>query len=104
MKSPKELDKETKKVLTEGDSLKSMVEGRGWAIARERLLKKVAECLNIADIGLDNPQNLALLIGIRQEVAKTLIEWMKDIEGTASQHVSNNAYFEEVKDRYIVHY
>lgn len=101
----KKLDKATEKIFTTGERLKSLVENPGWQIAREMLIKKVAQQLNIADIGTASvkPEDVVLMVGIRQETAKALLEWLADVEGTAAQHKANIDAFAEVKDSYIIH-
>jgi len=98
----KKLDKETERIYTTNEHLKSMTESAGWSIAKELLLKKAATLLNLASLGELNPNTLVLQVGIRQETAKALIEWMKEIEGTVSQHKSNLGAYAEVDDKYIV--
>lgn len=102
--SKKHLDKETEKIFTRGDKLKSLVENSGWAVAREMLIRKVAQQLNISDIGTLNPDpaSVVLLIGIRQETAKALLAWLAEIEGTVQQHKANLGSFTEVPDAYII--
>lgn len=96
------LDKATEKVFTQGEHLKSMTGSTGWAIAREMLLKKIATLLNMADISELNPQTIVQVIGIRQETAKALLGWLKEIEGTVEQHNSNISSYSEVDDSYII--
>lgn len=100
----KHLDKETQKIFDQGDKLKSLVESSGWAIARDMLMKKIGQQLNIADIGTQsaNPIDVVLIIGIRQETAKTLLSWLHEIEGTVEQHKANIESFAEVPDSYIL--
>ncbi len=99
---PKKLDKQTEKIFTQGELLKSLVENKGWAVAKTKLLKKVASLLNMADISVIDPAHIALLIGIRQETAKALLEWMKEIEGEVSQHKANLSAFQEVPDSFLI--
>ena len=96
------LDSETEIIFSEGDKLKQMTESAGWSIARERLLKKAATLLNIADLSDINPDTIIKVIGIRQETAKNLLSWMKEIESDVEQHQSNIPTFEEITTEYIV--
>ena len=102
--SKDQIDKETKKILTEGEKLKRLTESEGWAIVRDRLYKKAAKLLNMQDITEPNPQFIINLIGIRQETAKNLVEWLREIEGDVEQHKGNNGFFVEEKvNQYILH-
>ncbi len=98
----KKLDKETEKIFTKGEHLKAMTESAGWAIAKEMLLRRVAGELNVANIGELNPQTIVTILGIKQETAKALIAWLKEIEGTVEQHKSNVDSFADVTDEYII--
>lgn len=98
----KTLDKETQKIFSQGEALKDMTESKGWQVAKELLLKKAANLLNMADISDLNPNTIVQIIGIRQETAKNLIEWLKEIEGTVDQHKGNIETYSEITDEYIV--
>lgn len=100
----KKLDKETQKIFSRGEKLKSLVENSGWAIAREMLIKKVAQQLNISDIGTAsaNPADIVLLVGIRQETAKALLAWLAEVEGSVEQHKANINSFTDLPERYIL--
>lgn len=98
------LDKETKKIFSDGEKLKSMTESEGWSIAKQLLLKKVAEQLNLSNITNIDPNNIVQIIGIRQETAKALMEWLREIEGNVEQHTSNSGAFSEVNDEFIIHF
>lgn len=98
----KKLDKETEKIFTRGEQLRFMTQGQGWVIAKEMLLKRAANLLNMADITDLRPETIIQLIGIRQETAKNLMLWLKDIEGTVEQHTANSTAFTDVKDEYII--
>jgi hypothetical protein len=96
------MDNETKKLSEEREKLKLMVESEAWGIVKERLLKKAATLLNLADISDLNPQTIVQLIGIRQETAKNLLSWLKEIESDVSQHKDNVPTFKEISDEYII--
>jgi hypothetical protein len=96
------MDNETKKLNEEREKLKMMVESEAWGIVKERLLKRAATLLNLADISDLNPQTIVQLIGIRQETAKNLLSWMKEIEGDVNQHKDNVPTFKEISDEYII--
>ena len=98
----KKLDKATEKIFTQNEHLKSMTESAGWGIAKELLLKKIASLLNMSDISDLNPVTIVQVIGIRQETAKALLLWLKEIEGNVQQHKANANAYAEVRDEYIV--
>lgn len=96
------LDKQTQKIFSQGEQLKSMTESSGWSIAKEMLLKRAANLLNLADISDLNPSTIVQVIGIRQETAKNLLQWIKEVEGTVEQHNGNVSSYFEIKDEYII--
>ena len=93
-------DKETIEVTRVGNDLKSLIESAGWSIARERLMKKIANMLNLMTIESPNPSVIIQEIAARQLAAAHVIEWIKDIEGTVHQATSNDVK-KEIKDEYI---
>lgn len=94
-------DKETTELKRVGNDLKSLVESSGWSIARERLMKRVAQMLNLMSISNPNKEAIVQEIAARQLAASYIIDWIKDIEGTVHQTTSNDIK-EEIKDEYIV--
>lgn len=98
----KKMDRQTERIFSEGEKLKALTENSGWAIARTKLLKKAASLMNIMDITNPDPNNIATVVGIRQETAKALLAWLNEIEGTVEQHKANGDAFAGIKDEYII--
>lgn len=98
----KKLDKQTEKIFTHGELLKSLTENKGWPIAKDLLMRQVAQLLNLSDITSPDPKTIVTLIGIRQETAKELVKWMNTIEGDVEQHKANIDAFADIPDSYII--
>ena len=91
MAKRKELDKETQKVESIGNAIKELVGSTGWAEARRRLIRKATELQLIGNIDIQNATgtDLVSLIAAKTTAARILLEWLRDIEGTAEQHDAN---------------
>jgi hypothetical protein len=90
-KKTKELDKETAKIEAVGTIIKDLVGSSGWAEARKRLFRKVAELQMITNVEIQNADATALvqIIAANTRAARILLEWLRDIEGSAEQHDGN---------------
>ena len=93
----KELDKETAKIVMTGEAIKDLVGSRGWAEARHRLIKEVANLNNISNLDVlqSDPTTIIQVIAAKTTAAKILLTWLRDIEGTAEQHDGNAALIEK---------
>lgn len=85
------MDKETKKVLTDGEKLKLMTEHEGWAIAYQKLSDKIMDLQFIANVD-DSDANKALIdMKARKYAVALLWDWVNnDILGSVEQHIINN--------------
>lgn len=83
------MNEDTKKVLTEGETLRLLIEGDGWALARGKLVNLILDLQNINNLDASDPQALIVDLKARKTAADILYGWLRDIEGTAEQHVNN---------------
>lgn len=98
-----ELSSETKKVMTEGEQLALMVRGDAWAIAKRMLNQKLLELGNILSITAEEKERVVAELGARQMAIETVIKWVNELEGVASQHENNReAYKKIVDDSHII--
>lgn len=102
----KELDKETKKVLSDGEQINDLISSRGWSIAKKKLLQKVAILDSISSVPQDiqNPMNRLRELEIREGVVSVILEWLRDVEGTAQQFKSNAEILQVEKEDSLVNY
>lgn len=101
MKTPG-LDKETKQVIDKGRALKELVTSAGWGIARADLYSRLVDLTSVLGIQEKDPGKLAMEIGSRQLAADIMINWLKEVEGTAAQHENNKALILQAsKEEYI---
>ncbi len=97
------LDKETRKVLTDQEKIKLLTEHEGWNIVRAKFLDECAKLLNIADINVTNPtMNLVSEIGMRQLAAAKILSIINDVIGTAQQYDMNKTLTEQVENGYVL--
>lgn len=78
------MDKETKKVMSDGEELSLFIKGRAWEIIRTKMMDRI---LNLNDMTtLPDSENLDREIYARKQTIKTIIDIIEDIKGTAEQH------------------
>ena len=97
-------DPETTKILDEVEELALMVKGRGWGIARRKLIEKIIELGDILALDEKDPQKLMMEIAVNQQAIKVLLEWFKDIEGEAARDKSFKETFRNAKKETYLHY
>lgn len=68
--------------------MRLMTQSNGWQLAKKRLYIKINDINSVLGVDITNP-NLINEIGAKQLAVKTILEWIQDIEGTASQHSSH---------------
>lgn len=102
--SPKpKIDKETHKVLKEGDLLQELVKSDGWKIVQKRFTDMVIELGDVFSIKDAEPEAAFRQLAARQIAIELVMNWMKDIEGRARQHAANSeAYGKLRREAYIV--
>jgi hypothetical protein len=95
-------DKATQKVLKQGDAIRDMVKSDGWSEARTRLLRLLVANSDLLGLSTDDPEKMVLEIEARKLAVGIVREWLKDIEGTASQHDAHKELMLEIATEEIV--
>jgi len=91
------IDKDTAEVEVTGNAIKGLVGSQGWAEARMRLIKKVAQLKSISNIDIVNSDAATIIqvIAAKNAAAEILVNWLKDIEGSAEQYTANASLIEK---------
>lgn len=99
-----QLDTETAAVEAVGKSIKDLVGSSGWAEARKRLVRKVAELKMISGIDIQQatPETIIQVIASKNVAADILMAWLRDVEGTAEQHEGNQNLITEAVEGIVV--
>ena len=79
------LDKETQEVYIQQKSLESLVGHDGWTIARQMLVDKIVSLQNAFEIKADDPQKMLIDLEARKLATTTLVDFLQELEGSASQ-------------------
>lgn len=96
MANPKpELDIDTQKILIEGSQLKSLVGNEGWPVARAMLEAKIIDLQSIRNITATDAAEVIIDIKARTAAIDIILEWLRQVEGTARQHEGNQIILEE---------
>lgn len=83
-------DRETNKVLTEQEKIKSLVDSEGWGVVKSKLLARLTDAMDIGNIDDSSPEKLLTDIRARKIAVGMVWDWLKmDVEGTAEQYVEN---------------
>lgn len=81
-----EIDKDTKKELSEGEHIRMMTESEGWRIVYAKLQDKILDLQNINNIDDSTPENALADMKARKMAAVTLFAWAKeDVYGRVEQ-------------------
>jgi hypothetical protein len=98
----KKLDSATKIVLSDGEKIEALVRSDAWALVKQKLNERIVQIGNIMTLGRDeqgkptNVENLIAELGARQMVVEIILDWLRDVEGTAEQHRSHHDQMAEV--------
>jgi len=79
------MDPETRKVFTDADHVKSMLESDGWKIAKERFDALILDLQNIHNLDMEKPDTLGIQLASRRMAVETMMAWLKGLYGTVEQ-------------------
>ncbi len=97
------LDKDTQKVLSEGEQIANLVQSDGWRLVRMRLFNKITDLNSVLGITGKTNEEILRELGVRQEAVKTLFDWLREIEGTAAGHQTNAELFKkDMQENYLI--
>lgn len=99
-----EIDRDTRKVISDGEKMKSTVESAGWGILRNLLLKRAADYYSIGNIDVQQTPagNLVQVIVARKMVADELMQWLREVESSVEQYKGNVPIFEDLIQEHIL--
>src|SRR4051812_10539068 len=99
------LDSETQQVLLEGDKIIDFVKSEGWQNARRKLYTKLITVDSISSIP-DQMDAAAQLdeMRIRRGAISLVLDWIKEIEGSAQQAQNNKHSLTEIRQESIIEY
>lgn len=93
------MDSETKKVLGTQKSVQSLVSHEGWPAVRAMLIEKITDLQDVASLPLEGDAQAVLIdLKARRIAATTLFDWLRVVEGTATEALDNKP----LADDYIV--
>lgn len=95
------MDKQTKKVLSDGEKLKSMCNTEGWMIAKRKLYGKINDVASILGIekGKRSAEEVLAEIGGRQVATQMVIDWISEIEGIVLQHKAHAEVLKQYQEQ-----
>lgn len=97
-------DKDTKKVIEDGEALKAMAESQGWGIAKRKLFLKVNDLVSILGIKATNANEVMEEVASKQLASKILLDWVQEIEGDVAQYKGHKQTLEQIQDESFIKY
>ena len=96
------IDEETKKIITEQEQMKMMIESEAWVLAKKFLGDKLSNFTSIQTLDIERKSDEVVAeIGNRIAVTKIIWDWIKQVEGVAGMaDNSQNLQDEEDLDIY----
>lgn len=96
---PKELDKETREALAEGEKVIRWVDSEDWKHVKGFLNSKLIQMDSISAIPSDlKVEDKIREIDIRNGVIAIVLEWVRELEGRAAQARTNRKAMQDVRD------
>ncbi|NBP02970.1 MAG: hypothetical protein EBU90_23230 [Proteobacteria bacterium] len=93
------LDKETSEIAQVALKLRELIETDGWTIAKNKLSERILDLQNAFNIESNDPTTMLIDLQARKIATRTLYDWLKDVEGTATQIDIN---LQNVKQSHII--
>lgn len=100
-----ELDKETKKILTDDEKVARFVASDDWKEVKKRLFNKLIAFDSIAGIDKGEKrsfEDIGREAAMREGVSRMVLEWVQEIEGTASHQRSTADLMKKIRTESIV--
>lgn len=97
------MDKETQKLMSEGESWKAFVEGEMWQKAKKIIEDGVVATESIHSLEMKKPEDMVVEISGRKLATKLILEWITEVEGLANQYDFNKELKEE-ENKIIQHH
>ncbi len=79
------VDKETQKVFSDADHVRSMLGSIGWTLSKAKLDALIIDLQNINNLDLEKPETLATQLMGRKMASELLFVWLKDLYGMVEQ-------------------
>lgn len=100
------LDKDTQKILSDGEKMEEFVKGEGWALAKKKLYDRLITLDSISSVPKKGftPERRLKEFEIREGVVSVILDWISDIEGTAQSAKHNREAMREVREDSIVQF
>jgi len=82
-------DPETNKILNDQDKLRELVGHEGWQVARRLMADKILDLQDAFKLEDRTATVMLQDLRARKKAAMILWDWLKEIEGSATQSIDN---------------
>ena len=105
-KQVKEVDKETDKLVAEQKKIYDFVKSDDWSLIKKKLFDKLITIDSIASVPKEgkSAESMLLEYRTREGVVSIVLEWIKDIEGTANQYLNNQELMNNIRKESLIEY
>jgi len=84
------MDKETAQIMTDGEEIRAMTEGKGWDLVHGKLKLRVIDLQNINNLDTEKLETIATQIAARKMASDLIYEWLKiDVYGAIEARDTN---------------
>jgi len=97
-----ELDKETQKMLSDGEKIADFVNSSAWKLVKDKLVNRLITLDSISSMPTMDKDEFYVQAKIREGVVSIITEWIRDIEGDAEKHKSNKQAFSSMREEVII--
>lgn len=95
-------DKDTQKILTDADHVKSMLGSDGWAVVKAKLDGRILDLQNITNLDMTKPETLSAQLAARTMAVSEMFAWLKsDVYGFVEQQEANNQKLADKPEGFI---
>lgn len=94
------LDRETAELVRNEKNIEDLCKHEAWPQVKQKFIDKVLDLQSTQNIPLGDPVAMAIEVQSRNMSVDVLMEWMRDIEGSAQK--SKDTSFLIKKESYII--
>lgn len=102
-----QLDKDTQKVMLEGQEIDNFTKSDAWNLVKEKLTSRLAamDSLSTMDFTNKTETQIALEVQTRANTVMTIRQWIEEVEGTAEQfRVNKEMLLSHTEESLIINY
>lgn len=97
-----QLDKETGEIMQRGTKLRDFVKSDAWGMIKGELTNKLIALADITTLEEVDPLKMLQDIQVRKQAINLVMGWVREVEGSVSQHEANEEAFKKIKEETVI--